>query len=123
MEASLHLLHLMSKYDRQQQMLSPPELLLEPEELLALADEGDASSRLRTILLELESGVAGLKTVLPWLEEHWPTAIGHVATVFLVVSASDEFQRGPAVEKSLLIKACLEGDLKARPQGNNPVHE
>ena len=43
--------------------------------------------------------------------------------MFLVVSASDEFQRGPADEKSLLIKAYVEADLKAWQQGNNPVHE
>jgi hypothetical protein len=100
-----------------------PEIPLEPEEVFALADEGHAFMKLRTMLLELRPGVGGVKTVLPWLQEHWPTDIGDVAILFILVSVSAVFKRGPADEKSLLVKACLEADLKAEQQRDSTCNE
>jgi hypothetical protein len=84
---------------------------------LALANKDYAFNRLRNILLNWELGAVSLETLLPLLKEHWlPIDNWHVDRLFLILTTRGEFGKVSGHENFLVIKTCLEADLKAQQQ-------
>jgi hypothetical protein len=91
---------------------NPPQ----SSEALSLADEDHAFDKLKTILHNWRSG-ASLEPVLLFLKLNWSSMHPkQVEKLFLVVETPGFLLHSPPKEKSLLVKTCLETDLKTQKQ-------